>query len=636
MTRPLPAAVLAAAGLVCLTSARVAAAVVVLANATADPVRVTVTHPGRQPVAYQLASADVLPVTCGRYTDVAFDRAGKPARLRLDAYSAYVFVSRKGVTDLYGIELAGKPVPLDDVPVEPPAPAEPLKVSVKLLADDADRRTRAAWERVVRARFGEAARVVAAHCPVKFEVVEADEWTSDPSAMLLSGLYAEFQKSVTPAPARLAVGVTSRLPRGAGAGGFGVAGKAAFSPHILVREGEPRTEAERVEVLIQQLGKYLGAVHCADPGSAMRPKLGDGKATIARFRLGFDPLNTLVMNIWVEEARAVKAEKLAGLRPAAQARLGRIYATLANALPEEQLPADYTAAVAKAEGRGEEGAGEPRVAVAPRFEDPPPGRVEIRPLPGRDEKPPAQDQPAAAPARSEKTLTPKQEAARKVVRAIVQRAEQNAAAATRLRGDALTELYIRTAADIARFEDKEIRPAAFLLGLGIALDDSEVLRKNPLSDSFCHAVESDEERKARLVVIGLPTVRNRRDLCQHFVVSAALTELVGGVLAEQAGLLKEKLDMTRASGFSFTDLCADLAGVAFARFTKKDPDLLEQWWQDFKLADYVPKMDGLRDGLTEERFKQDYGSFADDRFKQALDDIRTRVRKQRFYGSLDK
>jgi hypothetical protein len=223
-------------------------------------------------------------------------------------------------------------------------------------------------------------------------------------------------------------------------------------------------------------------------------------------------------------------------------------------------------------------------------------------------------------------LTPKQEAVRKVVRAIVLRAEQNARRRdNRLVGDELTASYVTAAADVARFEDRPLQATAFLIGLGIALDDSAILRKNPLTADFCKAVESDEERDARLAVLGLPTVRDRRDLCQHFVVSCALTELIGPALAEQAGLAKELLDMKGTSGFSFSDMCANIAGIEFAKLVQRKPDLLEEWWREFKVNDVVPAMNGLRDGLAEDQFKRYYGSISDERFKLALDEIRKRV-----------
>jgi hypothetical protein len=614
MTRSFPSAFVAAAALFLAPPANLPAAVVVLANATEGPVRFTFSTSKQQPAAHELAPGESRPFVCGKHADVKYARDGKPADLRLDAYGAYVFAAKKGASELIGIDLAGKPIPLDDVPDDAPAAATTLTVPVKLFVDDADRRARRVWEAAVRKRLEQANGVMAAHCPVTFEGAKVGEWVSDAGddlPALLAGFEAIKLDSV-----RVAIGFTSRLEKMAPEPPF-AAGRAALQSHVVIREAVPQSEPERLEFLVQQLGKYLGAVASPDPDSVMRVKLGDGKAAHAKFRIGFDPLNTLVMNIWIEELRAGKLAKPADLRRPARARLGRVYSTLASSLPDQPLPEEY---IALAEGAVGE-ANAPLPGVARRPADAPGERSETT-------------KPAPASDRLEAGRSAKQDAVRKVVRAIVRRAEQNAAAATKARGDELTSLLIRAAADAARFEDQELRPAAFAIGLGLALDDSEILRKNPLTEGFCKAVESDSDRKARLAVLGLPTVRHRRDLCQHFVVSAALTELVGVRQAELAGLLKEQLDMATPSGFSFTDLCADLSGVAFARVVRKDPDLLEQLWRKAEVADFVPKIDGLRDGLTEERFKQDFGSVEDERFTRAMDELRGRVRALPVYAAL--
>ncbi|MBU0971408.1 MAG: hypothetical protein KKC20_12215 [Proteobacteria bacterium] len=56
-------------------------------------------------------------------------------------------------------------------------------------------------------------------------------------------------------------------------------------------------------------------------------------------------------------------------------------------------------------------------------------------------------------------------------------------------------------------------------------------------------------------------LRNREDLAQHFLVSAALTVSTSGRLANFIGLAKEMDDAKNGSGFSFSDLAADKAGV---------------------------------------------------------------------------
>jgi hypothetical protein len=212
-----------------------------------------------------------------------------------------------------------------------------------------------------------------------------------------------------------------------------------------------------------------------------------------------------------------------------------------------------------------------------------------------------------------------------VVRAVTETAKTLADDPKRPKGDALTAEYVRAAAGAADNQHEDHRAAAFLIGLGIALDDSTVLRANPLTRRMCERVEDDDERKARLAVLGTPTVRGRRDLCQHFVVSVALVQLVGAEAAEFAGLSKELSDMKGASGFSFVDLSADYAGVAFAKEIAADTPRLAKLKDKFEVAAWVPAFDGLREGLPEAKFKADFGGTDDKRFKAVVADIRKRV-----------
>lgn len=219
------------------------------------------------------------------------------------------------------------------------------------------------------------------------------------------------------------------------------------------------------------------------------------------------------------------------------------------------------------------------------------------------------------------------DAARNVVRAVAARAAELQRSPNSPRGDALTAEYVRTAAKAALAEGETVRATAFLIGLGIALDDSTALRSNPLMSRTVKAAETDVERKARLAVLGQPTLRGRRDLCQHFAVSAALSELIGPAAAESAGLAKEMIDMTRpgGSGFSFADLAADYAGIAFAAKVRKDSKVLEALADGFKVEEYLPKLDGLREGLSADQFRADFGSADDPRFQAAMDEVRKRV-----------
>jgi hypothetical protein len=227
------------------------------------------------------------------------------------------------------------------------------------------------------------------------------------------------------------------------------------------------------------------------------------------------------------------------------------------------------------------------------------------------------------------------ENARAVLAAIVKAADENhrlptrdapgARAPFRRSHDDLTEYYVRAAASAARrLPEKEAAPA-FLLALGIALDDSSLLRSNLLTRGLWRQVEPDSARKQRLAVLDSPTLHGRHDLAQHFTVSAALTAAFGPQAAESAGLLKEMLDARGGSGFSFADLSADFAGIAFARRLLDKPNRLADVEKTFRIGDYAISPRGLPEGLTAEQFDKRYGSFKDERFQRLQGDIRKRI-----------
>lgn len=78
--------------------------------------------------------------------------------------------------------------------------------------------------------------------------------------------------------------------------------------------------------------------------------------------------------------------------------------------------------------------------------------------------------------------------------------------------------------------------------------------------SLPRLLESDSRsiRRAPRVLLSL---HGRRDFAEHFAISAALSVNGGSRLANAIGLIKEEEDAGRGSGFSFTDLAVDRAGV---------------------------------------------------------------------------
>jgi hypothetical protein len=214
------------------------------------------------------------------------------------------------------------------------------------------------------------------------------------------------------------------------------------------------------------------------------------------------------------------------------------------------------------------------------------------------------------------------QATRRVLAAIVAAAKERG----ERKGDALTVLYIRAAAAEADRLPPDVATSAFLRGLGLGLDDSTILSKTLLTAQFCKDVESAAERKARLAVLGSPTMQTRRDWTQHFVVSCFLTDLLGPQLAEAAGVYKEQRDSAPGgSGFSFGDLNADLAGITFAVRLKNGDLKLANLARRYEINAYLPEGKGLREELSAAQFKKDYGSLEDERYKKEVATIRKRI-----------
>jgi hypothetical protein len=330
----------------------------------------------------------------------------------------------------------------------------------------------------------------------------------------------------------------------------------------------------------------------------MRAKLGDGQALRKGHRIQFDPINLIILNVWAEEWAAGKGAKFTKVSPKARDRLVVLYRTMAEIhdamKTEDQQPRDYSE----------------RLALLRENDDN--RRVTDKPA----EREPIQRELQGADA-----------AVRAVVQAVTAKAKELANDPARPKGDALTAEYVKVAAEAAAKFEEKVQSRGFLIGLGIALDDSTILRNKPIVKEMCVAAESDAERKERIAALGLPTMRGRRDLCQHFVVSAALTELLGAAATEFAGLSKELSDMKGTSGFSFADLAADLSGIEFATVMAKEPKRIAPFAQGFTVADHMPEVKSLPEGLSEARFKKDYGGSEDIRFKKAMDEVRTAVKE---------
>jgi hypothetical protein len=570
--------------------------VVVLANRTKEDVRLSLILPDGTSKKHAIAEGDVLAVPASGELGLSFDQAGSRRQYRLEVDRIYYFARKDGELEVREVtfsfdedegpsERAGEnakdavnPPPMSGVGV-----ASLFRVGVvpvMILVDDDERATKTVWEARLRRRLKMASEIVRRYGHIGFRVVATGTWDSDDEIRDFQTALREFEVEVIPAPAALAIGFTGQfdpLTKGTNRLG-GIRG--ALRPHLLIREGSKRvSEAERLEVLVHELGHYLGAVHSPDRDSVMRPILADGRARARAFPIRFDAVNTLVMSLVGSEMRSRGITRLDQVRPSVKDKLRTVFAATAK-----QLQGDGTA------------------------------EHHIRLLDGT----PAIIPPLVAdPA----TLVG---ATRIVVEGIVEAAEEGPSKSPG-GGDDLTDFYFRRAAAAAQTVPDELAPRAYLLGLAVGLDHSTLLRESPLVGSFWRRVESDSERRHRLDVLGSPTMAGRRDLAQHFVVSGGLTALVGPGAAQAVGVAKELADSQRGSGFSFADLTADVAGVIFAQHVCDGRLAFTTLEESFHVPRFMPDPEGATEGLSWQEFTRRYGSTQDDRFTVWMKTARERV-----------
>ncbi len=127
----------------------------------------------------------------------------------------------------------------------------------------------------------------------------------------------------------------------------------------------------------------------------------------------------------------------------------------------------------------------------------------------------------------------------------------------------------------------------------------------------------------------------RHDFVQHFVISAGLALAGGAVVANAVAVAKEIKDSAGSSGFSFTDIAADRAGISFARaaiasrdnavrFQHRLSDLITE-------ADIFPAVRDLPEGLSEPEFKRRYGDVNSRAYNRLVAEIDRRIGKITLY-----
>ncbi len=125
------------------------------------------------------------------------------------------------------------------------------------------------------------------------------------------------------------------------------------------------------------------------------------------------------------------------------------------------------------------------------------------------------------------------------------------------------------------------------------------------------------------------TLNQRHDLARHFLISAAITVSLDEAVANAVGLIKEIEDAKGRSGFSFTDIAADKAGVKLAQEATGSPRRaraiqlrLSQVDQE---SEFMPSIAGLQEGLSEASFQEQYRDMHSAAYKRLEQEISRRI-----------
>jgi hypothetical protein len=126
------------------------------------------------------------------------------------------------------------------------------------------------------------------------------------------------------------------------------------------------------------------------------------------------------------------------------------------------------------------------------------------------------------------------------------------------------------------------------------------------------------------------TLAGRKDLARHFLISAAIAASANSTVADAFGLFKEVEDSEVGSGFSFSDLAADRAGVRLAEeATGKGPrralEIQSRLASLTAESDFMPGVQALPDNLSAPAFQQQFQDRDSEAYKLLEAEIGRRI-----------
>jgi len=176
----------------------------------------------------------------------------------------------------------------------------------------------------------------------------------------------------------------------------------------------------------------------------------------------------------------------------------------------------------------------------------------------------------------------------------------------------LQELFAHASERIQLGRDPVAENRSLLQALALYVNNLELA-------TLVHDVPADLRTAHRTQTL---TLISRNDLTRHFITSAAITASAGAAIAEVLANSKELHDARFNTGFSFSDITANTAGVMFGQTATADAALARHLQHHIVEADdehaYMPPVDRSEDGLSESEFTERYGDRESEAFRQRM------------------
>lgn len=130
-------------------------------------------------------------------------------------------------------------------------------------------------------------------------------------------------------------------------------------------------------------------------------------------------------------------------------------------------------------------------------------------------------------------------------------------------------------------------------------------------------------------------LERRHDWVQHFVTTAGIQVAAGSGISNLIGEAKEVNDAEGPSGFSFTDIAADRAGVRFAEVATRSESSARKLQRALSAgaseSDFFPRVGDLPEGLSEADFKSAYGDLDTPTYNTMIRKIDRRIEEVALY-----